>query len=54
MKKNTTPESTSLHFIRHCTQNSFENNLCPSTSPHILILQIGIPAFLKEKEVKHN
>ena len=53
-EKNTMPESTSLRFIRHCTQNSFENNLCPSMSTQILILQIGIPASLKEKEVKHN
>jgi hypothetical protein len=53
-KKNTMPESTSLRIKRHCTQNSFENNLCPTTSTHILILKMGIPASLKEKGVKHN
>jgi len=38
----------------HCTQNLFESNLCPTTSTHILILQIVIPATFKEKEMKHN
>jgi hypothetical protein len=32
----------------------FLNNLCPTMSTHILILQIAIPASFKEKKIKHN
>jgi len=44
---------SSLRFKRHCIKKSVECNLCPTTYTQILILQIDIPASLKEKEVKH-